>query len=64
MAHTDAAGGKEWVSVSATKIVGFDWKQLQNKESTIHCWTGEAVVDVPEGFRAWKGQPHVEVPPS
>lgn len=57
MAHTDGNGGKEYVSVSATKLVGSDWALLEDKELVRHSWTQEAVVEVPEGFKAWKGQP-------
>ena len=56
MAHT----GKEdkgWVSVSAVRIVHFDWKLLEDKELTVHCWTASAVVPIPEGFRSFEGQP-------
>lgn len=56
MAHTED-GGKNWVSVSAPRLVNFDWKVLHDKELTVHCWTKSAVVPIPEGFKSFEEQP-------
>jgi len=53
-----AEGGREWFSVAAARIVGFDWTVLRDRDLVVHCWTREAVVGVPEGFRAFEG--HME----
>ena len=56
MLHTDGRGGKEWISVSVPRIVDFDWALFRDKELVVHCWTKMAVVDVPEGFKAFEGE--------
>lgn len=53
---TRGGGGEDYVSVSAPRIVGFDWSMTRDAKLATHWWTSQAVVPVPEGFTAWEGQ--------
>jgi hypothetical protein len=57
LAHAARGRGKEWVSLSAARIIGFDWKAFGDTEKTIHVWTSKALVPIPEGVRRFEEQP-------
>lgn len=53
MVHTDERL-EQWVSFSAARVVGFDWKRLGT--DAVHLWTSKAVIPIPEGVVSFQGQ--------
>lgn len=56
MIYRQDPDAKQFVALSGPRIVDFDWNMFQDNRVTTHWWTEQAVVPIPEGFKAWKRQ--------
>lgn len=56
MIYREGRDLKQFITVSAPRIVDFDWDLFHDNRLTTHWWTEQAVVPIPEGFKSWKRQ--------